>query len=405
MPIRPPLRASGLIAFILLPALAQPAFAESSPYYLGASQTLGYESNLYRIGGTRTLPAGAKSKSDTVASSAVFAGVDQTWGRQRLSGSATLRADRYADNSHLDNNGYGLKLALDWATVDRIAGRLAVQSDRSLRNYDPVYQSGQPAERNIEDNNLVQASVRIGVVTRMTGEATLSRRQVRFTAQAFAQSQYDQDIGSVGLRYRPSSALALGMTLREGRTTRPSLNDPSTRRDVDLSATWDPSALTSGFARISYTQSDHSNAAQRNFSGVTAELRGSTQVTGKLRLNAKFSRELGLSYSLFDFAGLTSATEFDRVGTMFRLGADQELTGKIALNAAVEYQRRNFAGTRFTILSGDDSTTTVELGVRWNATRAIQAGCNLSQASRSVHVIGNPYSSTSANCYGQFTLQ
>ena len=57
------------------------------------------------------------------------------------------------------------------------------------------------------------------------------------------------------------------------------------------------------------------------------------------------------------------------------------------------------------MLSGNDRTTTLSLGARWLPTRAIQVGCNLSHENRSVSVVGNPYSSSSASCYGQFVLQ
>ena len=91
--------------------LASPlAMAETSPYYIGVSQAFGHESNLYRVGGNAGLPAGAQSESDTISTTSLVAGIDQTWGRQRLSGSGSLRASRYAKNDQLNNEGYGLNL-------------------------------------------------------------------------------------------------------------------------------------------------------------------------------------------------------------------------------------------------------------------------------------------------------
>lgn len=380
------------------------AMAQSSPYYIGVAQSLGHESNLYRVGGGVGLPANAQSKSDTTSTTSLVAGVDQTWGRQRLTGSGSLRASRYASNDQLNNNGYGLNLGLDWATVERLSGRLSVSADRSLRSYDPAYQAGQVSERNIEDNNQVSATVRIGVVTRLTGELSASRRSVRYSASAYDSSEYDQTSGSLGLRYRLGGAATVGLAWRQSDVDFVSSNDTYRRRDVDLSGTWDPSGLTNVYARISQTRTTHDTNALRDYSGATAELRASTQITGKVRLNARLSRDLGQGNSTFDFRGLTSATEFNRVSTALRLGADYDLSAKIALNASVEHLRRSFDSTRFA-LTGSDRTTVLALGARWLPTRAIQVGCNLGYDTRSVSQVGNPYSSNSLGCYGQFILQ
>jgi long-subunit fatty acid transport protein len=87
-----------------------------------------------------------------------------------------------------------------------------------------------------------------------------------------------------------------------------------------------------------------------------------------------------------------------------RLGADYDLSAKIALTAGIDHVRRSFEGTRFAI-NGSDRTTSLSLGARWLPTRAIQVGCNLSHDTRSVSQVGNPYTSNGVNCYGQFVLQ
>ncbi len=401
--MRPTLPLSTLAAAGLLLATTA-AFAQSSPYYIGVSQALAYESNLYRIGGSRGLPAGAQSKSDTVATTSLVAGVDQTWGRQRLSGSGSLRASRYAQNDQLNNEGYGLNLGLDWATVDRVSGRLGVTADRSLRSYDPAYEGGLALERNIEDNNQINATVRVGVVTRLTGEVSASRRQVRYSALAYKGSEYNQNTGSIGARYRLGGATTVGLAWRQSQVSYVSIDDPYKRRDIDLTGSWIPSGLTNLYGRISHTSTDHSKSPTRDFSGVTAELRGTTQATGKVKLNVKLSRDLGQSNSNLDFPGSRDPIEFDRVSTALRLGADYELSAKIALNAGIEHIRRNFEGTRFAVV-GSDRTTALDLGARWLPTRAIQVGCSLRYDTRNVSVVGNPYNSQAVNCYGQFVLQ
>ena len=71
-------------------ALAQQG---SSPYSIGVAQTFSHESNLLLVRDGQVAPQGF-SAGDTVSSTALVAGVDQSFGRQRLSGSAVLRADQ-----------------------------------------------------------------------------------------------------------------------------------------------------------------------------------------------------------------------------------------------------------------------------------------------------------------------
>ena len=405
-PLHRPLRTLAAACALLA---AGPVLAQSSPYYIGVAQSLGYESNLYRVGGGVGLPAGAQSKSDTVSSTSLVAGIDQTWGRQRLSGSGSLRANRYSNNDQLNYNGYGLDLGLDWATIERLSGRIGLSTDRSLRSFDPVYQSAQGGQRNIEDSTLLNATVRIGVVTRLTGEATASYRNVRYSALAYRGSEFDQGSGSLGVRYRLGGATTAGLAWRQSSVRYINIADRYTRRDIDLTGSWEPSGLSKLYARISHTSTDHAQQPLRDFSGVTAELRASTQVTGKVKLSTRLSHELGQGSSTVDFQGFNRNTEYNRVGNTLRLAADYDLSDKIALNAGIDHARRSFDGTRFAV-AGSDRTTTLSVGARWLPTRAIQVGCNLTQDDRSVGrsaglQVGNPYGSTGFNCYGQFVLQ
>ena len=67
---RPALR---LTQLSLAALMAGTAAAETSPYHLGVVQSLGHESNLYRIGDNQTLPAGT-SKSDNVSATSLIGG-------------------------------------------------------------------------------------------------------------------------------------------------------------------------------------------------------------------------------------------------------------------------------------------------------------------------------------------
>ena len=132
----PPRRhAANRVAATLLVAAAAATFAgqaaaQTSPWYLGVVQSFGYESNLYRIADEQQL-APDLSRSDTLSITSLIGGVDQRIGRQRVYGSMNVRANRFANNEGLNNESYGLDLALDWETLERLSGTVRVAADQA----------------------------------------------------------------------------------------------------------------------------------------------------------------------------------------------------------------------------------------------------------------------------------
>ena len=415
-------RASRRLAAALTTLAAGAAMAQSSPYYLGVAQSLGYESNLYRVGDDQTLPAGY-SKSDTVSGTSLVGGVDQTIGRQRVYGSANVRANRYANNKALDNESYGLNLALDWATVGRLSGTLSAAADQNLAQFNNRAAGGVETRKNVVRTNQVDARVRLGVVTKYTLEASLGHRNRSYSAPEYNSSEYRQTSGSLGLRYRPSGALSLGVALRITEATYPKFNQPTPnvfeadrlkRQDIDFTATWLPSAVSQFNLRLSPTHTSYDRDTGSDFSGVTGSATWGWQPTGKLRLTTGLSRDTGQSSDAVNLGFFGSGvTDYSRTTSALSLKADYELSAKIALNAGISYAHRalantsSLAGNPIGSVTGSDNTTVLSLGARWLPTRSIQVGCNVSAENRSssntnlsVGLSGNAFS-----CYGQFVLQ
>ena len=415
-------RASRRLAAALTTLAAGAAMAQSSPYYLGVAQSLGYESNLYRVGDDQTLPAGY-SKSDTVSGTSLVGGVDQTIGRQRVYGSANVRANRYANNKALDNESYGLNLALDWATVGRLSGTLSAAADQNLAQFNNRAAGGVETSKNVVRTNQVDARVRLGVVTKYTLEASLGHRNRSYSAPEYNSSEYRQTSGSLGLRYRPSGALSLGVALRITEATYPKFNQPTPnvfeadrlkRQDIDFTATWLPSAVSQFNLRLSPTHTSYDRDTGSDFSGVTGSATWGWQPTGKLKLTTGLSRDTGQSSDAVNLGFFGSGvTDYSRTTSALSLKADYELSAKIALNAGISYAHRalantsSLAGNPIGSVTGSDNTTVLSLGARWLPTRSIQVGCNVSAENRSssntnlsVGLSGNSFS-----CYGQFVLQ
>ncbi|MDT7835844.1 hypothetical protein [Aquabacterium sp. OR-4] len=411
-------RALTTLAALLLAAFAGSAGAETSPWYLGASQSFTHDSNLLRRNGAADVPAGY-SMADTIASSALLGGLDQRWGRQQLNASATVRANRFQNNSVYNNTSYSLNGTLAWETVNRLSGTLKLASSQNLASF---ADSNAQAVRNVERANQIDALARLGSSTRATLEAGLGWKSRDYSAAAYDVYELRQTYGSLGVKWRSSDLLQLGAALRltQGRyphfpsATVSGAYDPDAfrRQDIDFTALWKPSGASSLSARISPTRTRYDRETSRDFSSLTGQMRWDWAATGKLRVNSRLWRDNGQSA---DVSGLT-LIDSGRTSNSLSMGADYAFSAKLGFNASIEHTRRELTRTRSIPalgindggLSVDDRTTSLALGARWSPLRAMMLGCDLGREQRSGPAntgLTRPYSANTVSCYGQFTLQ
>lgn len=403
---------------LALATAAAPLHAETSPWYVGASQAFTHSSNLLRLDDGQATPDGF-SRADTVASTSLLAGLDQPIGRQRLYGTLALRANRMSNNEIYDNESYTLNAGLDWATVDNLSGSLKLQSNRNLASFN-AEEIGFVAKKNIETAQQLDAAVRLGVVTEWTAELNAGTRSVDYTADEYQSREFRQDSASLGLRWRPSGALSLGLAWRETRGRYPHFRpladgsyeaDRFQRRDLDLSAGLEASGASTVSARLSFGRTRYDVATQRDFSGVTGLLRWDWRPTARLRLDTRLTRDPSQSSYFFDSPLADSTIEYSRVTTGLRLRADYTASAKILLNLTLATERRSLARTlpSFTgsePLTGSDRYTRLAFGATWTPTRSLQFGCDLGQDRRRADgQLSSDFSDTTSSCYAQITLQ
>ena len=406
--------------------IAGPALAETSPYYLGVVQSLGHESNLYRIGDNQTLPAGT-SKSDSVSATSLIGGIDQNIGRQRVYGSLNIRANRYSNNKTLNNASFGLNLAADWSTVERWSGTVSVAADQSLAQFNNRAGTGGKVEtkKNIINTAQADARVRLGLATQYAMEAAIGYRQVDYSAVEYQRSEYQQTSGSLGVRYRPRTALDLGVALRLTRATYPRYafdpitqarqSDTLSRQDIDLTAVWVPNAISTVNARISPTRTRYDRNNVSDFSGITGSVDWAWQATGKTRINSTVWRDTGQSaYATSLGFGQPGVVDYSQISTSVRVRAEHDLTGKIMATASLTHAHRALTD-KVTVTNlnvsqqtqGNDNTAMLTLGGKWLITRSAQLGCDLRSEQRSASnlQISVPLHSNGVSCYGQIVLQ
>ena len=411
----------GLPLLLALACLGQAAVAETSPWYVGVSQGLSQDSNLYRVDAGTAL--GALSRSDTVSNTSLVAGLDQPMGRQHVYGNAKLGVNRYRHNDYLNDSSYTLATGLDWSTIERLSGTLALAASRNQRSFN--VDSGPGAletRKNNENVAQLDASVRIGVATRLTLEAGLGYRRVGYSAPEYDGSQYRQKRGSLSARYTPGVATfgaSVGLADSDYDQTSTQLASGQAaeqvrRASLDLTVNWPASGSSSVYARLSPTRVTYGQFSQRDFSGLTGALKWNWLPTGKLNIETRLVHDVSQDSNFESFGGraIVGTSNTGRTTTELRFAAGYELTAKIALNTALGNSHRllerttNVAAVTIVTAAGRDDTTTLSVGARWIPLRSVQVSCNAARDQRAARgSLTRDYRANVVGCTGQFTLQ
>lgn len=445
MPIA--IRHCGRCAAALLVLLAPLAgHAQTNPYYLGVSQTFGYDNNIFRLPDRTEVqqPGGGVTviepeSSGLISTTLLLAGVDQPIGRQRVYGNLSAGYSSYSNQSQLNSPRYALTAGVDWDTVNKLSGNAEFTSGLRLGSYgDRNVPTG--LGDNEETYNRLKLLGRQGdwQRSRVWFEAGYVFDQVRndidferavpfrietdpVTGAPFLRftDGYRRDQRSnaftLGVRHRWSGALVLGAGLRtESRTEDVDrlLIDPagsvsttldSRRNDIDLFANLNPGDGNQLNARLSYGNRDYDNPGVVDASGWTGSLRWSWQPTAKINSN------LRLLYDTEDREeGGTSAADGsgDDETLAVEWGLRYEISAKLAADLNASWYRRDYQ--RLDGFTDDDRM--LQLSLTWAALRNTTVGCSVGFDRRDSSYQGplsgrSSYDATMTNCYAQVMLR
>ncbi len=390
------------------------AWAQDRSYGYGANQTFTQESNLYRT------PKGQPATRDVWSSTGVHGDVAMPLGRQRFYVDGDIRENRYRDNTVLDNRSHEIDVGMDWATAQRLSGKVNYAAGEHLAPFS-LDGRARTTRKNILKNRELNALARMGLVTRLSVEASGQRRQIDYSAPEYATLNYEQDQGTLGLRYSPDASLTLGVGVRRAkgrypryRLTGPGtyLSDRYTRNDADLLATWKPTGRSTFEGRLSYGRQRNREATQRDFSAATGSLSWSYQPTGKLNLTTRFIRDTGAETRFaesINSAALAAGNDISRLSTGIQLAASYDATAKVRLNAAFNRTQRTLidtlAASGATGTAGRDNTTAASLGARYAPNRNWSLGCSVARESRSSEsTFSYAYRSNIVQCSAEFLV-
>jgi hypothetical protein len=399
-----------------LPLLAcSAAWSEGNPYTIGASETVTHDSNVVRLPDGTSRPASLNAVTDWIATTALFAAIDQPIGRQRLFGNLSVRDNHYRYNGDYSNLAYGLAGGLDWSTIERVSGTVSLSSNRSLASFDQGRGQNAPdIVKNIEQTDQYGATVRVGVVTDLTMEGGFNHQSQRFSEVG---DRLDQNSVNLGLRYRIGGELALGGGLRFTNGRYPDNDDSFKARNLDLSADWTPSPISTVSARLSVGKNDHSAANAQDYSGETGSLAWNWKPTGKLAFTTQLSRVTGNDSSFVTVVGpstaVTAQADNSRLTTTAGLNVTYEATAKILVDAGYSRIARKLTRTPSQIsaaLAADtdsDRLTRMRLGVRYLPTRTLEFDCSVERESRSAElsILSYSYHANTVACAAQFSVQ
>ena len=427
MQARPVLLRS-LIALGLLSGGAA-AWAQSSPYFAGASIAFSRDSNIFRLSdavATSRVASGAiDSKSDSITTATLFGGIDQPFGRQRVSGNVSLRDNRFANNNSQNNFSYGARARLDWSTIERLSGTISLNSDQA-RVADQNVADPLLVERILSRSTELGATVRLGVVTRLTAEASVNHYRQDYNASSGAYDRFDYRNTTVGLglRYAMGGELTLGAGVKSGSGRYTALDSKFDRRDFDLYAEWRVTGASSVSARLGMGKQTYQRSTIGDFSGANGTLAWNWSSGGPLRVATRLARDTGQNLASVvqqTTGNVVGEAESNRLTTALSLNAEYALTGKTSLSAAIVSARRSLADIApnsvtapFTPVRGRDTVDSISFGARWVPLRSVSLACDVSHRRRSVSEAGltvtgfaltAPYSADTFGCSAQVTLQ
>jgi len=409
------------LAAALVCAFSAGAWAqeEPSPYYIGITQALTHDSNIY---------GSPNAISDNYSSTGLRGGFDQTISRQRLYGSANVRYNKYQSETGLDNTSYGAAGGWDWATINQLSGTVAANANRSLASLDTTTgaQQNTNGEKNLVKTDQLSTSIMWGGAGALSLQGAYSHSRVNYSAASYAALASSANSASVSMFYRLGPDIKLGTALRYVRTESPNgftpttgASEPNTAniRNLDLTADWRVTAQSGVDARLSWTRQTNSNdnLSDLDFSGLTGMLSARYAATGKTSFIVSLSRDVGTNASFFNnptTGAATSAstsylTHNSQTTDTLSLGATYLATAKITMNALASYRRSKIVyDGGGAAVDGNDNISSVSLGADYAIARSWQLGCKLAHSSRNVSGSSSySYAENSVGCSAQLTIR
>lgn len=420
-------------------AVSLHAAADNLPLSLTVSETLSRDSNLYRVA------PGQYAVADTVSSTGLKMGLDKSYGRQRYLFTAGTALNRYFDSTKLNNTSYNINLGLQSEFADKGLLQLNGNASQNLARFDIANTNSITSAKNTQNTSQFNGQVSYGGYGSLNPYVSLNHFQQGFTYTSSSYQAMNQNTYGLGTYYNPVSQLSLGLGARltkgdinydiGGGNT---LTDNVKRRDIDLTANWTATGLSTLYARISATHSQDDfidpvgggiqNATSK---GLTGELKWAYKPQGRFDYSLDFSRDkgnVGRGYlSVYDYTDPITKTsgsfsqiqrnENNRLANNLYARVNYDLTYKIKLFSEFSYTKYHlyqnidtiysdpqFASTQTSLGSQSSHYTQFSIGGKYNYARWLDVYCEIRRIKRTQDAEYTPFNSTVTSCTGQFNI-
>jgi hypothetical protein len=409
-----------------LGAAAPDCSAETNPWFLYIAESVSADSNVRRAPDASTQIA-----SDVVATTTLAGGYQQLFGRQNISANLRTQFSRYASNPALNSTEYNAALQAAWQTIARLSGTANIETSRTLFRLDQSTIA--LTSKAFTDNRQAKFQAKLGSDTPFNFEGGIGFDENQYSVIELQGSNRRQISSNIGIRYTPRIHFTTAINLRHtpgtfGKTGVSALNE-FVRDDLDLSTGWVPTSSRSQLSgNLSYTRIHYALQNQRSSNGLTGaftykyEYSGKTTFTVNLRRdNSAGSQTSAFSAQLNSLPVTVTNASSDNLRTDLQsLAVQYQLSGKIFLNGAIEFEQRKLDNASIQSLpeigvvippsnrNGHDNSSSLNLSATYSATRSLRFNCGAAYYRRTL--VGDaaglsyPLHYNSLSCSAGFTL-
>ncbi|HRI19133.1 MAG TPA: MtrB/PioB family outer membrane beta-barrel protein, partial [Burkholderiaceae bacterium] len=342
-------------------------------------------------------------------------------------------------------------------SAERLSGTLRYSASQTLGDY------GTPGvapttERNLQTNQEAALALRYRLTPRTNLVGGIGYQGVAFSASAFDAQESSSGVATIDLTHQLNPEMTVGGGIRysngvtpryaTGPTPGSYIADRFDGNYLDLLFSWQPASVHVIRARLSLTRTEHTQATQLDFTGLTGGISWTYTPSERLSLFASLTQNTGSGPSLFSpvvqtagggtpstggtgssgsgtgggSTGSTAGTgsggpgtapvvltdDNNRLNTTLTLSGTYQATRTISVNGNLSINNGDLVDSAGA--SGNAWTSTLGLGIAYVPTRSISLTCaisvtlqNASQNAQSAD-LASSYRSPTTSCTGTFSF-
>ncbi|WP_025040957.1 XrtB/PEP-CTERM-associated polysaccharide biosynthesis outer membrane protein EpsL [Nitrosospira briensis] len=396
---------------LLMPRYADAAPGDTFNATVGTAFT--YDSNVFRLSPVINPVAvtGMPTRSDQIIISTFSLNLNKVYSMQRFDVTGSLIDNRYNNFDFLNFLGKNYTAAWHWYVTPYLHGRLTSSHSEVLNNFANLTGFANSTTQNLRtnDNYHFEGIFEIDRAWHIVGglDHNVSKNS-KLTIQDFSNR-----VSSVegGIRYTRPSGASLTYKVRSG--TGEFINRPKpiveslfdtrfNEIEHEVRLLWPVTGKAFIDARGGYLSREHAHFPQRDYAGIVGNVNLTWAATGKLRVNANWTRQLS-NYQTAPSAFLNSA--FQRFSSSsvttnrFTVSPVWQITEKTALRLRYDYVLSDFEGAVISLPteSRSDSMHSGLVALDWQPLKVVFLSAAFHRDRRTSNLRGFDFDSTAGS--------